>query len=81
MAGRDLQSTGSEAHHNQYPQMAGRLLSWLMLEGMGVDVKRKYVALLNDNSSAVAWILRWASRSKGPAGQLLIALALLTWLC
>ena len=57
-------------------EMAGKLLGWLVLEGMGVDVKHKHVALINDNSSAVAWILRWASKSKGPAGQLLIALAL-----
>ena len=57
-------------------EMAGKLLGWLVLEGMEVNVKHKHVALLNDNSSAVSWILRWAARSKGPAGTLLIALAL-----
>ena len=57
-------------------EMAGKLLGWLVLEGTGVDLKHKHVALLNDNSSAVSWILRWAAKSKGPAGQLLAALAL-----
>ena len=56
--------------------MAGNLLGWLVLEGMGVDIKHCHIALLNDNKSAISWILRWAAHSKGPAGRLIIALAL-----
>ena len=57
-------------------EMAGNLLGWLVLEGLGVDIKHCHIALLNDNKSAVSWILRWAAHSKGPAGKLIIALAL-----
>ncbi|EJK43807.1 hypothetical protein THAOC_37712 [Thalassiosira oceanica] len=57
-------------------EMAGNLLGWLVLEGMGVNIKHRHVALLNDNSSAVSWILSWAAHSKGPAGELIMALAI-----
>ena len=57
-------------------EMAGNLLGWLVLEGMGATIKHRHIALLNDNSSAVSWILGWAAHSKGPAGDLIIALAL-----
>ena len=57
-------------------EMAGNLLGWLVLEGMGIDITHCHVALLNDNKSAISWILRWAAHSKGPAGRLIIALAL-----
>ena len=57
-------------------EMAGNLLAWLVLEGMGVEIKHCHVALLNDNKSAVSWILSWAAHSKGPAGNLIMALAL-----
>ena len=57
-------------------EMAGNLLGWLVLEGMGVNIKHHHIALLNDNSSAVSWILSWAAHSKGPAGDLIMALAI-----
>ena len=57
-------------------EMAGNLLGWLVLEGMGIDIKHCHVAILNDNKAAISWILRWAAHSKGPAGRLIIALAL-----
>jgi len=57
-------------------EMAGNLLGWLVLEGMGVDIRHCHVALLNDNASAISWIVNWASHSSGPAGRLIIALAL-----
>ena len=57
-------------------KMAGNFLGWLVLEGMGIDIKHCHVALLNDNKAAISWILRWAAHSKGPAGRLIIALAL-----
>ena len=57
-------------------EMAGNLLGWLVLEGMGIKIKHCHVAILNDNKAAISWILRWAAHSKGPAGRLIIALAL-----
>ena len=57
-------------------EMADNLLGWLVLEGMGVDIKHCHIALLIDKKLAISWILRWATHSKGPAGRLIIALAL-----
>ena len=57
-------------------KMAGNLIGWLVLKGLGVKIKHCHIALPNDNRSAISWILRWAAHSKGPAGRLIIALAL-----
>ena len=37
-------------------EMAGNFLGWLVLEGMGIDIKHCHVALLNDNKAAISWI-------------------------
>ena len=35
-------------------EMAGNFLGWLVLKGMGIDIKHCHVALLNDNKAAIS---------------------------
>ena len=59
-------------------EMAGKLLAWLVLEGLvGVENLRfKHVGLFSDNMAAVSWTIRGASKRSDAAGRLLRVLAL-----
>jgi len=57
-------------------EMAGLLLLWLCLEGIGTDLAHKHIALFSDNSPSVNWVTKMASRKSRVAAQLVWALAL-----
>ena len=59
-------------------EMAGKLLAWLVLEGIvGTETLRyKNVGLFSDNTAAVSWTIRGASKKSAAAGRLLRVLAL-----
>ena len=56
-----------------YLEMAGKLLAWLVLEGIfGTEnLRYKYVGLFSDNTAAVSWTQRGVSKNSTAAGHLL----------
>ncbi len=56
--------------------MAGLVILWLVIEGIGVDLQEKRVTLFSDNSPTVGWVTRLASKWPVVAEQLIQALAL-----
>ena len=59
-------------------EMGGLLILWLVMEGcIGADnLKHEHVCLLSDNSPAICWIERMASKRSEVAGRLLRALSI-----
>ena len=58
--------------------MSGKLLAWLVLEGI-VDTKKlgyKHVGLFSNNTAAVSWTQRGVVKNSAAAGRLLGFLAL-----
>jgi hypothetical protein len=43
-------------------EMAGLVILWLIIEGIGVDLREKRVTLFSDNSPTVGWVTRLASK-------------------
>jgi hypothetical protein len=61
---------------NSNQEMAGLLLLWLCMEGIAPNLAHKHVALFSDNSHAVSWVTKMASKKSRVAAQLVRALAL-----
>jgi hypothetical protein len=57
-------------------EMAGLVILWLIIEGIGVDLREKRVTLFNDNSPTVGWVTQLASKRSVVAERLIQALAL-----
>ena len=57
-------------------EMAGKVLAWLVLEGLVPNLKHAHVGIFSDNMAAVSWTKRGASRSSNVAGRLLRILGL-----
>ena len=57
-------------------ELAGMVLLFCVMEAVMPSLKHKHVALFNDNTPAVSWTDRMASKSSKLAGGLLRALAL-----
>ena len=59
-------------------EMAGKLLAWLVLEGIvGTEnIRYKHVGLFSDNTAAVLWTQRGTAKKIAPAGRLIGVLAL-----
>ena len=57
-------------------EMAGLLLTWLVMEEVCGDLQEKRVAVFSDNDPTVSWVKRLASRHSMVAAQLVRALAL-----
>ena len=57
-------------------EMAGMVLAWLVIEGVGGDLTEKTIALFGDNTPSISWINRLASKTSDVAEQLVQALAL-----
>ena len=57
-------------------ELAGLLMCWLVMEDVTPCLRHKHVGLYCDNSAAVAWVDRMATRSSKVAGPLLMALAI-----
>ena len=56
--------------------LAGLLICWLVMEEVALCLRHKHMSLYRDNSAAISWVLRMATRSSKVAGPLLMALAL-----
>ena len=57
-------------------EMAGMVMAWLVIEGVGGDLTEKTIALFGDNTPSISWIKRLASPQSRVAEQLVQALAL-----
>ena len=51
-------------------EMVGLLLLWLCMEGIALDLAHKHVALFSNNSPAVSWVTKMASKKSCIAAQL-----------
>ena len=58
--------------------MAGKLLAWLVLEGLvgTKNLRYKHVSLFSDNTAAVSWTQRGAAKKSAAAGRLIRVLDL-----
>jgi hypothetical protein len=57
-------------------EMAGPVILWLLIEGVCVDLREKWVTLFSDNSPTVGWVTQLASKRSVVAERLIQALAL-----
>ena len=57
-------------------ELAGLLICWLVMEDVAPSLYHKHVGLYRNNSAAVAWVDRMATRSLKVAGPLFMALAM-----
>ena len=57
-------------------EMAGMVMAWLVVEGVGGDLTEKTIALMGDNTPSIGWINKLASKQSKVAEQLVQALAL-----
>ena len=57
-------------------EMAGMVMAWIVVEGVGGDLKEKTIALFGDNTPSISWISNLASKQSKVAEQLVQALAL-----
>jgi hypothetical protein len=57
-------------------EMAGLVILWLVMEGVCVDLREKWVTLFSDNSPTVGWVTRLASKRSVIAEGLFQALVL-----
>ena len=57
-------------------EMAGFLITWLVMEGIIDDMRQTNIALFSDNSPSVSWVERMASRRSVVGSRLIRALAL-----
>ena len=62
-------------------EMAGFLITWLIMETTCADVRQKNVALFSDNSPSISWVERLASRRSLVGSRLVRALALRMKIC
>ena len=58
-------------------EMAGMVMAWLVVEGVGGDLTEKTIALVGDNTPSIGWINKLASKQSKVAEQLVQAIALL----
>ena len=57
-------------------EMAGLLVTWLVMETVCEDLREKRIAVFSDNDPTVSWVKRLASRHSVVAAQLVRAMAL-----
>ena len=57
-------------------EMAGMVMAWLVVEGVGGDLTEKTIALMGDNTPSIGWINKLASKQSKVAEQLVQAIAL-----
>jgi hypothetical protein len=57
-------------------EMAGIVMAWLVVEGVGGDLTEKTVALFGDNTPSISWISKLASKRSKVGEQLVQAMAL-----
>ena len=57
-------------------EMAGMVMAWLVIEGVGGDLTEKTIALFGDNTPSISWINKLASKQSIVAEQLVQAIAL-----
>jgi hypothetical protein len=57
-------------------EMAGMVMAWLVIKGVGGDLTEKTIALFGDNTPSISWISKLASKQSKVAEQLVQALAL-----
>ena len=57
-------------------ELAGLLICWLVMEEVSPCLYHKHMGLYCNNSAAVLWVKRMATRLSKVAGPLIIALAI-----